>query len=510
MFLQLSFGDITEPFTQRTWKRERILHDAAQRAAYFAHRGMSPNDRVFVHYGNCIEFFVDLLSVWSLGACFVPVDPRLTAFEIETLARAANPRFSIWQELPDDALLKALASNGTQVLTTKEERLDLRSGGDVLSRSVSLDQDALILFTSGTTGSPKGVVHTHRSLRARWITLGQSLGLDAFKRTLCLLPTHFGHGLICNCLFPWLSGQHLFILPPFKNDVILQLGELLDSHEITFMSSVPPVWRLALKVANPPRAGKLKRVFCGSAPLSGHLWKAIAEWTGAPEVLNAYGITETASWLAGTTVSSFSAEDGLIGEAWGGIIKILDCSGGASLSMFSEEKKTNDAGYVWVNTPALMKGYLDNDQLTRKVVCQGWFFTGDIGFKDDRGLLYLRGREREEINKGGMKVYPGDIDAVAERFEEVLDVCTFAYEDALLGENVGIAIVLKSSDDATLKQLFDWTKLHLAQHQMPSRWYLLDEIPRTSRGKINRESIAAMCKGLRPLDLRSRLEIAEK
>jgi len=511
MFFHLSFGDITEPLARRTWKREQILHRAAQRRAYFAHRGMNQNDRVFVHYGNRIEFFIDLVSVWSLGACLVPVDPRLTAFEIETLARAANPRFSIWHDLPEDSLAAALASKGTQVLTTEEPResLGLRTGSEELRRSLLLDQEALILFTSGTTGSPKGVVHTHRSLRARWITLQQTLGIDVFKRTLCLLPTHFGHGLICNCLFPWLSGQDLFILPPFKNDVILQLGELLDAHEITFMSSVPPVWRLALKVASPPRAGKLKRVFCGSAPLSGHLWKGIKEWTGAPEVLNAYGITETASWLAGTTVSEVSAEDGLIGVAWGGIIKILDCSEGGSVSMFSDEKKANESGYVWVNTPALMKGYLDNDELTRKVVSQGWFFTGDIGLKDDRGWLYLRGREREEINKGGMKVYPGDVDALVERFEEVLDVCTFAYEDPLLGENVGIAMVLKCRDDLTLKRLFDWTKLHLAQHQLPSRWYLLDEIPRTSRGKINREGIAATCKGVRPLDLRSLSGIVE-
>jgi acyl-CoA synthetase (AMP-forming)/AMP-acid ligase II len=108
-----------------------------------------------------------------------------------------------------------------------------------------------------------------------------------------------------------------------------------------------------------------------------------------------------------------------------------------------------------------------------------------------------------------MKVYPGDIDAVIERFEEVLDVCTFAYEDPLLGENVGTAVVLKSRDDRTLKRLFDWTKLHLAQHQLPSRWYLLDEIPRTSRGKINRDGIAATCKGIKPLDLRSSSGVVE-
>jgi acyl-CoA synthetase (AMP-forming)/AMP-acid ligase II len=140
-----------------------------------------------------------------------------------------------------------------------------------------------------------------------------------------------------------------------------------------------------------------------------------------------------------------------------------------------------------------MKGYLDRADLTAQVVTQGWFMTGDIGLMDARGRLYLRGRKREEINKGGMKVYPGDIDAVAERFEGARDVCTFAYEDPLHGEDVGIAVVLDAPSDAELLRLQDWCAQHLAKHQLPQRWYLVAEIPRSSRGKVNREAVARSC-----------------
>jgi acyl-CoA synthetase (AMP-forming)/AMP-acid ligase II len=334
------------------------------------------------------------------------------------------------------------------------------------------------------------------------MTLQQSLGLQSFRRTLCLLPTHFGHGLICNCLFPWLSGQDLYVLPPFKNEVIVQLGALLDKNGITFMSSVPTMWRLALKVATPPRAHTLQRVFCGSAPLSAFLWREIQAWTGTREVLNTYGITETGSWVAGTTVSGFSPEDGFIGEAWGAVIKVLNNSDTETPPCLAPEAPRGDAGYVWINTPALMKGYFGRDDLTRSVVSQGWFFTGDIGVLDDRGLLYLRGREREEINKGGMKVHPADIDSVAERFENTLNVCTFGFEDPLYGENVGIAVVLKEQNRETLRKFVDWLRQHLGKHQMPQRWYLLDEIPRTSRGKVNRSHVAQKCAHLEPVDVR--------
>jgi acyl-CoA synthetase (AMP-forming)/AMP-acid ligase II len=327
------------------------------------------------------------------------------------------------------------------------------------------------------------------------------LGLETYRRTLCLLPTHFGHGLICNCLFPWLHGQDLHVLPPFRADLLVQLGDLIDRHGITFLSSVPTVWRLAIKTARPPTRGSLERIHCGSAPLSAGLWKSIRDWSGTRDVKNAYGITETGSWLAGTTVETATLEDGFVGPVWGGEIKIFPTSDPTISPLWEESCRPGDNGHVWVHTPALMRGYLDRDDLTSAAVTDGWFCTGDIGFLDERGSLYLRGREREEINKGGIKVYPGDVDAVIERFEQALDVCTFSFPDELLGEDVGVAVVLASRDERTLGELYAWTRRHLATHQIPRRWYVLEEIPRTSRGKVNRAEVARHCAAGKPVDL---------
>jgi acyl-CoA synthetase (AMP-forming)/AMP-acid ligase II len=309
-------------------------------------------------------------------------------------------------------------------------------------------------------------------------------------------------------LFPWLFGQDLYILPPFRTELLLRLGALIDGHGITFLSSVPSVWRLALKTSRPPEARTLERVFCGSAPLSAVLWRSVKEWTGAREVMNAYGITETGSWLAGTTLGDFQPEDGLVGAPWGGVIRILATRDPATPPGLAEPCGAGQSGYVWVNTPALMKGYLDRDDLTDQVVSHGWFLTGDIGLVDERGWLYLRGREREEINKGGMKIYPGDVDAVVERFEATRDVCTFAFADALHGEGVGVAVVLESRGDEVLARLLRWCEQHLAVHQLPQRWYLLEEIPRTSRGKVNREDVARRCAELPETKLARRADAA--
>lgn len=507
MLTSASLGRLAEPFSGRVWAADETLARIGARIAEYERLGLARGDRVFLHYGNTPEFFVDLLAVWHLGACAVPVDGRLTAFEVGTLARSARPRFSVWDDSPESAIQSALASNDSRVIgkpgspapdSASVAQSSLAQSS--LARSqLRLDDDALILFTSGTTGDPKGVVHTHRSLRARWSSLRAALGLSAYRRTLCLLPTHFGHGLICNCLFPWLSGQDLLLVPPFQPSVILRLAELIDAHGITFLSSVPSVWRLALKTARPPQSRSLVRIFCGSAPLSGALWQSIREWSGTQNVMNAYGITETGSWLAGTTVPFDRPEDGLIGEAWGGVIKVLRTADASASPAWAEPCPPGESGHVWVNTPALMKGYLDRDDLTSKVVTDGWFSTGDIGAVDERGYLYLRGREREEINKGGMKVYPGDVDSVIERFPHTLDVCTFAIPDPLLGEDVGVAVTLAATDEHTLIELHQWTGTHLAAHQLPRRWYVLAEIPRTSRGKVNRASVAAHCENLEPV-----------
>ena len=289
MFLDSCVGTLVEPLTGRSWGPAETATRCARTMVVLAAAGVERGDRVFLHHGNTLEFFPDLLAVWCLGACAVPIDGRLTPFEVATLADAGRPKVSILGQSADAEVAARLGSLGIEVI-------DAACAGAMPSSATAaprlhLDDDALVLFTSGTTGNPKGVVHTHRSLRARWTSLRDALGTDAFARTLCLLPTHFGHGLICNCLYPWLSGSTLHILPPYRADLLAELGGLLDEHRITFMSSVPPVWRLALKLSAPPKLRSLQRVFCGSAPLSAALWQSVQQWSGTSAVFNASGIT---------------------------------------------------------------------------------------------------------------------------------------------------------------------------------------------------------------------------
>ncbi len=502
MFLAPGVGPICDPLTGLRWDPDTTQSQVDRRVAGYRARGVGKGDRVLLGFGNRLEFFADLLALWGIGACAVPLDARLNAFEIEILALAAKARIFVGCGEEDSALTDRLTTHGIEVVDTVE--VGAASDPRIPAPpSFGLDDEALILFTSGTTGNPKGVVHTHRSLRARWMALRCHLGLEKYRRTLCLLPTHFGHGLICNALFPWLSGQELFILPPFAADSVMRLGLLIDEHRITFLSSSPAVWRLALRTAKPPAARTIERISVGSAPLSAHLWREIRRWSGTRDVANAYGMTETGSWAAGTTVGDFEPEDGLIGVPWGGIAAVTKDGSIEAPPGIGEPCSAGESGFVWMNTPALMKGYLDRDDLTAQCVRGGWFLTGDLGYLDDRGWLYLHGRVRDEINKGGTKVYPADVEAVAEKFPGLTDLCCFAVEDPSYGQNVGMALVLNDSSPARLRELHDLLRRHLADYQMPVRLFLLDLLPRTSRGKVNRDRVAGICAELKPVDLRS-------
>ncbi len=488
MPIELGVGILAEPFSGRRWDRAEIHRQIGLRIARFQDLGLAEGDRVFVMFGNCLEFFAELLAIWKCGACAIPVDSRLTAFEVRNLAATADARFAVVDDDTQAEIVATLAQSGMKAVLTTE-----LAATEGFATRIRPDSDALILFTSGSTGDPKGVIHTHRSLGARWTGLRDHLPAAAFARSLCLLPTHFGHGLICNCLFPWLSGNDLHVAPSFRPELVTRLGSVIDEHGITFLSSVPPIWKLALKLAKPPRRGSLQRVHVGSAPLSARAWDDVRRWTGTRQVCNAYGITETGSWVAGLEDADAPAEDGLIGVGWGAVVKVLKTRDTRLAPTPAMECAPGESGFVWLNTPALMKGYFRRDDLTAAAVVDGWFMTGDIGRMDTGGRLYLLGRERDEINKGGMKIYPADIDAVVESHPAAVDVCAFAVDDPIYGEAAGLAVVLSDTSDGTVRSLYEWMKTRLAGHKMPSRWWAIDTIPRTSRGKINRDAVKAAC-----------------
>ncbi len=452
--------------------RKSIQCAVAHRAAELLEAGVLSGDKIVIAHGDGPALIVDLLAIWSVGAAAVVVSHGITPGEQTIVRDTTTPRAWIGHAAPDGVFSLSPAEFVTEAVNVPEP-------------AAKLDDLALIMMTSGTTSRPKGVMLTHRAVQARLALNVAHIGRSDLAVALTVLPMHFGHGLIGNTLTPLAAGARLVVWPEPGPTGLARLGAVIDEHGVTFMSSVPSLWRVALKLSSPPALGTLRRVHVGSAPLATPLWNDIAAWAGTQRVLNMYGITETANWIGGR-----SAEDGEIGDGhvgrrpWGGSFRVrLDDGSFAA----------NGRGEVAVNSPSLMSGYLDRPDLTSQSLSGDWFLTGDIGEIDAAGNLRLVGRSKHEINRGGIKVPAEEIDALLERHPSIVEACAFALPDALSGEAVAAAIVLEPNSPAGVDAIRAWCETRIRREALPSRLFILAALPRTDRGKLNRDTVRDAC-----------------
>jgi len=472
MFLDLArCGSIEDVELGIRWDRTALAREVDRRAVALAKMGIRRGAIVAIAHGGSANFFADLFAIWSVHATAACLDSALTELELGTVVEFLKPVLL----LADRAPLPAIPSIPIVELAASPPSANASppSTGD-------LDAPALLLSTSGTTGTPKVVVLSYRSLKRRLALNAAAIGRIPLRRALVTLPTHFGHGLIGNSLTPLLNGGDIVIFPRGLA-VADRLAHIIDHRDISFLSSVPSFWKIATQSA-PPSGRSLVRVHVGSAPLAADLWSQIAAWSRA-EVINCYGMTETANWMAGASSRVDFIADGFVGRTWGGIAAVR-----------SDEGCIREAGEgeIVVKSPTFMKGYLNQPALSAAVMAEGFYRTGDRGRVDEIGRIWLSGRIKDEINRAGFKIQPAEIDALLEQHPAVAEACAFAVPDAISGEAVGAAVRLAEGQDIGIEALRSWCRERLHRKAVPGQWFIVESIPRNARGKVNREAVRRM------------------
>jgi acyl-CoA synthetase (AMP-forming)/AMP-acid ligase II len=463
------FGGIEDVALGVRWSNAQFASEVALRADRLAAAGIGAGSTLIIAHTGTAHFFADLFAVWRLGTTAAVLPEGLTAGEFGLLVDFVRPAAVLIDRpvsgVSFDVPILHLATEPRAPAAAAEAEIDPRRA-------------ALVLFTSGTTGHPKGVVLSFGAVTTRIALNAQQIGPACRGRTLVTLPTSFGHGLIGNALTPLLSGGDI-VLHPLGLPLAQNLGRVVDQYRISFMSSVPAFWRLALKFADPPAGPTLARVHVGSAPLPADLWRAIGDWSRA-EVVNCYGVTELANWVAGASSRVEGIADGLVGRLWGGEAAIRDSVGAI---------RAAGEGELVVKSPSMMSGYLHRPDLTDAAPIDGWYRTGDTATIDARGLITLSGRIKDEINRAGFKVQPAEIDALLETHPAVHEACTFGIADPVSGEIVAAGVQLAPGANITAASLADWCRDRLRREAVPERWFMVDKLPRNERGKISRDMV---------------------
>ena len=459
---------MTDLRSGQRWTLDDIRSAVAVRRKQLASALSGLAGPVVVGEANGAEALISLFATWAAGRMAVMVNPGLAP--PERLTVIAHSGATGW------------ISGGGQVEKVKgAETTDGEPG------PLTMDAPCLMMMTSGTTGTPKGILHSPRSLKARVALNIAHIGEAPLMRSLCVLPVFFGHGLIGNCLTPLAAGGELFLLNGPQPAELASFGTMLDRNRIAFMSSVPSFWRLASRAPR-PEAGRLQRVHIGSAPLSAELWQAISDWAGIGEVYNMFGMTETANWIGGATLSEAAGRDGHVGRIWGGHYGVRDDTG---------RIHDRGRGEVLVSSPSIMLGYTGSVSLTRAAFSGDWFRTGDIGELSEDGSLTLVGRMKTEINRGGIKILAEEIDMMLERHPDIEEACAFAIPDPAAGEAVGAALVFKAGSAANIAAIRQWCRGQVRAEGVPVKLVAVEEIPRNDRGKIVRSAVREAVLGSR-------------
>ena len=478
--------------TAVTFKDEEITFSQLElRATRLANKLRSYNvgsgDHVAIILPNSSQWVVSYFAVMKLGAVAVPLDFRLKGEEIVPILTDAAikgvitsdlyPELTIFSQVESISSLIIAGEKGADSFIKYEDVVGDESLSSAVEVDISEEAEALYLYTSGTTGKPKGVVLTFSNLDLFPEGMHDVLGTREEDILGCLLPmSHISGPIICNEFV--LRGSTLFIFDQLRPDKILSA---VEKHQVTYFHSVPPIFEAILHVPNKERfdVGSLQFVAMMGTSVPIDLLNAFKQSFPAVTVIQGYGLTETSPFITLLPLEYAETKIGSIGRAVPRAeVKLIDDTG--------EEVPGSEIGELIVRGPMIMKCYHNNPEATRERIKNGWLYTGDLCRKDEDGFYYHVGRKDDMIIVGGLNVYPAEVEQVLRSHPLVQEVGVVGVPDKDRGEIIKAAVVVTPGAQVAKKEIMAYCKERLANFKIPKVLEFWDELPRSSTGKIAR------------------------
>lgn len=495
----LLFGNETLTFGEVDAQAESL-------AAALANLGVSAGDRIALILPACPEFAVGTFAAAKLGATVVPLNPRLTTPELQYMLRHSEAVCAVtieqhlgvdYLQLFDDMMsqlpaLRYLVTVGEEDLWYDdrifqfEDLLSAGAGRDFQGSGVTPDACFALLYTSGTSGKPKGVELSHTNLLSAAGGTAAAIGLNEKDRVVGISSLSHVYGLGPGLLGTLMSGASIVLQDEGSAAATLSA---VQAHGATVHFGIPTLFVSELDElrARPRDLSSLRLAVIAGAPVSDALVTAVSDAFGVP-VVTGYSLTETASTVSAALPSDTPEKRRFtVGRPLAGTeVRIMD-----SASDDVGELPVESVGEIRVKGPGVMLGYYRQPKQTAESFdADGFFRTGDLGLVDEDGFLHLVGRTKDVIIRSGFNVYPREVEARIESHPAVQEVAAVGVADELLGEAVCACVVPVEGAIVTGQEIVDWCRETLAETKVPDLVRFLDALPRTDTGQVRRVELA--------------------
>jgi fatty-acyl-CoA synthase len=467
----------------------RQLADATDRvSALLWHRGIRKGDRVAFVGENSPEFLQVLFGAAQLGAVFVPVNTRLAPPEIAHVLTDSGARALIHDPVFAERVAAGVAAAGVaHVIATGDgegalDALLAATAGGHADADVTLEDPAAILYTSGTTGRAKGAVLTHQNLT--WVAINCLVDYDVVSTDVALMisPLFHAASLGMGALPVMLKGATIVLEKGFEPGRAL---ELIERHGVTMLSGVPTTYQL---LADHPRwnstdLGTLKKLTCGGSAVPTRILNAY-EQRGL-SFSQGYGMTETSPGATSLAPDMTRAKQGSVGlPHFFTDVRIADESG----AMVSR----GTVGEIEITGPNVFAGYLNlPDETAATFSPDGWFRTGDMGYLDADGYLFIADRLKDMIISGGENIYPAEVENLINDIDGVTGVAVIGVPDQTWGEVPWAVLTVSEGASVTLEDVRSRLNGRIARFKLPKNVIVVDELPRTASGKVRKADLRA-------------------
>ena len=440
-------------------------------------------DRVGLIFYNSPEFLILYFSALCFGLTVVPINPDIASKEMRYIINDSNSKVIFYNNTLESKIknIKNLDNVKLKKITSiNDQEFSLKSENSFEENKISIYDTAVIIYTSGTTGNPKGVILSHLNLLSDSKSISEWFHFDTKTRTLCILPLYHNNGQVTTLLAPLYQGGSTVIVQGKVS--LLSFWDLVNRYDVTWTSVMSSILSILLSMPKERKDQTLKAILCGGQILTRAVQKQFEDRFKTP-IFEGYGLTETTSF---SCINCLPAEKRKIGS----IGKVLPANEMSILDENGKDVIENNVGEICIRGYNVTIGYLGLKEKNENSFRDGWFHSGDFGWKDSDGFFYFQGREDFLIIKGGENIYPAELENVLYQHPDIVECAVIGIPHKLLGEDICAFVKCKIGSEVSETELKEFCKNNIGNFKQPQKIIIinslndLDDIPKGPTKKI--------------------------